>query len=433
LQIQTYAYFGLMKKTYTLNILLIFLLCMTVALSAFAQNDTITAENAVQQGFGSGLNTRTYYDTIIMPHSLSNYGQLKMHIYLNCQGGTCDPYDRLAHVRLSRINSTQWYEIARYITPFGIACDWDFDVTDYRYMLTDTIVLESFIDTWVNPAWLVTMKFEFLAGVPSTDSIHIDNLWNNYGLVYGDTTQPVNIPPFLTILHAGADSVKLKMTTTGHGQGNLNNAAEFFQATDSVLLNDSVYFLHSLWRTDCATNVCNPQHGTYQYSRAGWCPGKSVTPANFNITPMFTAGQSVKIGYNLESYFNTCSPNDPSCATSGSCPSCAYNSGGHTQPYYAIDGQLITYYKRINTGISDQAQTDISISPNPGKGLYTLHVGIVGAVSVMMVYDYLGNVVLQDRVSAIDTKLNLQNVAQGVYFVKVQDGQSSRILKVVKE
>ena len=419
-----------MKKIYPLLVAVLF--CLGTFVSASAQNDTITAEDNVMQGFGGGLNTRVVYDTVVLPHDLSSYGHINLHIYLNCGAGGCDPWDRLAHIRLGHLHSSDWYEVGRYITPYGIACDWSFDVSDYRYMLSDTIVLESFIDTWVNPAWLVTLKFEFISGTPTTDAIKIDNLWNNYGMVYGDTTQPVNIPSFQTTLMAGADSVKLKMTTTGHGQGNLNNAAEFFQATDSVLLNDSVYFLHSLWRSDCATNVCSPQNGTYTYSRAGWCPGKSVAPASFYITPSFSPGQNVKIGYALESYFNTCSPHNPGCVTGGSCPDCSYNYNGHTEPYYAIDGQLITYYK-VNTGITDANRSDITIRPNPGKGLFNLHIGSAFRAAFVTVYDYIGNMVLHNSVSTVESTLDLRSVPQGLYFVKIQGDQSSQTLKVVKE
>ena len=424
-----------MKKLYLFNILLAALFTLGAVFTASAQNDTVTAENNLMQGFGGGLNTRVVYDTVVLPHDISAYGNINLHVYLNCAGGGCDPWDRLAHVRLSKLNSPNWYEIARYVTPFGIACDWAFDVSDYRYMLTDTVVLESFIDTWVNPAWLVTLNFEYQAGTPTTDSIQIETIWNNYGMVYGDTTQPLSIPSYPTALHTGADTVRLKMTCTGHGQGNLNNAAEFYETIDTVLLNDSVYYLQDLWRTDCATNVCSPQNGTYQYSRAGWCPGKSVIPSSFYITPNFSAGDSVKIGYDLQSYFNTCSPNDPSCATNGSCPSCAYNNNGHTQPYYAIDGQLITYYHHINsnTGIANVSLPDITIRPNPGKGLYTLHIGNVSSSCSVIVYDYLGNIVLQSQVSTVESKLDLQNASEGVYFVKVIDSRSSTTLKVVKE
>jgi hypothetical protein len=157
-----------------------------------------------------------------------------------------------------------------------------------------------------------------------------------------------------------------------------------------------------------------------------------VTPSEFGITPHFAAGQPVTIGYSLQSYFNTCSPNNPGCVTGGNCQDCAYNNNGHTQPYYAIDGQLITYYT-LPSGIRSIAASGISIRPNPGQGLYTLHVGSAGADCSVTVYDYLGTAVMQKPIYATETQLNLQYVPQGIYIVKVCDSRSAQTLKVVKE
>jgi len=44
------------------------------------------------------------------------------------------------------------------------------------------------------------------------------------------------------------------------------------------------------------------------------------------------------------------------------------------------------------------------------------------------VYDVLGNVVLKGHVSNLD-KINIQNLQKGIYFVKLTNGYSQRIIK----
>ena len=47
-----------MKKLYLFNILLAAIFSLGAIFTASAQNDTVTAENNLMQGFGGGLNSR---------------------------------------------------------------------------------------------------------------------------------------------------------------------------------------------------------------------------------------------------------------------------------------------------------------------------------------------------------------------------------------
>ena len=157
----------------------------------YCQSDTtITTFFEVHQGFGGDLN-RTETDTFIFPPSVTGYDSILMHVTLKCPSGGCDPWDRLAYIQL--INNGYTYEIGRYVTPYGKGCGWTMDVSDYRSLLTDTVIISSFIDTWVNPAWLVTIQFEFKAGSAQYEYTSIDNLWSNYYVTYGDTSNPIDI------------------------------------------------------------------------------------------------------------------------------------------------------------------------------------------------------------------------------------------------
>ena len=156
-----------------------------------------------------------------------------------------------------------------------------------------------------------------------------------------------------------AEEVYLRMITTGHGQGNTDNAAEFSYRVHDININGELAFLHDFWRSDCESNPCSPQNGTWQYDRAGFCPGDKVNHDDFYIMENSLYGDTLMFDYILEDYTNFCSPNNPSCVDGSTCTQCEYNYTGHTEPFYFIGSQLIihsnsyhsnadTYFKLID-------------------------------------------------------------------------------------
>ncbi len=410
--------------------LISFLTLCTAPIVLIAQADTsITTLNNVHQGNGNGLATRTVIDTFLMPQDISVYNAIRLHISLSCPSGGCDPWDRYANV--SVYHETEWFEIARYITPYGKACGWITDVSDYRSMLKDTVILKSFIDTWTNPGWLVKLEFEFIAGTPLYENIKVENLWNNDNLVYGDTATPAVLPVVTKTIDPTALGVKLRMVNTGHGQGNTGNAAEFSQKTHSLYINGNLINTHLLWRTDCATNPCSPQSGTWQYNRAGWCPGADVLPTFFDLTSLVTPGQSVDLDYRLQYYFNSCSPANAGCVTGSTCADCNYNYNGHTEPHYKIAGQLITY-ESVSTGIKQQSSTDeFSIYPNPSNGLIRLKTKKTSSTGKIEVFDLLGNSVYNGKLEGDMHTVDLSNLSKGTYFLKYFSNDKTEIQRFI--
>src|SRR5205085_2924206 len=109
--------------------------------------------------------------------------------------------------------------------------------------------------------------------------IKVENLWMKYNTVYGDSTQPIDMPEITRYVESDATGVKIKMINTGHGQGNTGNAAEFSQKTHHIIVNGTQNFSQLLWRANCSSNPCSPQAGTWTNNRAGWCPGADVIPS----------------------------------------------------------------------------------------------------------------------------------------------------------
>jgi len=399
--------------------------------TAMVADTTITTLNNVHQGNGSGLGTRTVIDTFFFPHDISMYSTIDMHITLSCPSGGCDPWDRFANV--SVYHDTEWFEIGRYITPYGKACGWLADVSDYRNMFSDTVIIRSFIDTWTNPGWLVKLDFEFTAGVALYDNIKVENLWYNENLVYGDAINPPTLPAINKTVDLNAQVVKFKMVNTGHGQGNTDNAAEFSQKIHSLYVNGLETNTHLLWRSNCATNPCSPQSGTWQYNRAGWCPGADVLPVYFDLTTITSPGQNIDLEYRLQNYLNLCSPANASCITGSTCADCNYNYNGHTEPHYKISGQLITYLS-TGTGVNQLNDADnLIITPNPTTGIVHLEFNNTTATGRVSIFDILGNLVYDSSVSGLTSSIDMREFAIGTYILKYSSVDQNFVRRIFKQ
>ena len=306
--------------------------------SVLYSDTTVVAFDAVHHYFGSMGNNRTVIDTIQFHDSNIEYSDIIMHLSLDCPAGGCDPWDRKAKISVKHLG--EWFEIGRYVTPYGVECGWDIDVTDYRSILKGEVALRSYIDTWVQPGWLVSIEFEFITGIghPFTS---LRNVWNYDYVTYGDPTNPVNISTITEYIPEDTEDAYLRITTTGHGQGNTDNAAEFSIKRHNILINGESSYFHNFWRDNCEFNQCSPQNGSWQYDRAGFCPGDKVTPQDFSILDYSLPGDTLQLDYILEDYFNECSPNNPSCVNGVTCSSCNYNNTGHTEPFYYIGSHLI--------------------------------------------------------------------------------------------
>jgi hypothetical protein len=269
------------------------------------------------------------------------YKTITLHIQLTCPAGGCDPWDRLANIGVIAANGNT-IEIARYATPYGVGGAWDVDVTDLRPILAGSVQFKGFVDTWVGSGkgWLLTATLKYVGGIPSNVPVAVlPTGWGNLDI--GDPAHPP-APSANVTLPAGASRAALRLFVSGHGQGNANNCAEFCSLGHAVLLGGAQVEKKPLWRDDCKNNPINNQAGTWQYARAGWCPGADVKPWTVSLG-QHAAGQSFKVDYAIDSYVNTCSPASCTPSTCVFKTSCDYDNGNHTSPYYAFSGLVIAY------------------------------------------------------------------------------------------
>ena len=155
-------------------------------------------------------------------HQYSNHIQYhrELHTYLSRSTDLNDKLiSLLCKAKISVYHLDQWIEIGRYVTPYGIECGWNIDVTDYRSLFKGEVQIRSFIDTWVQPGWLVSIEFDFVSGSNEYPYTVVRNLWNYDRLVYGDPTIPIDIATINEYLPNDTEEAYIRITTTGHGQG----------------------------------------------------------------------------------------------------------------------------------------------------------------------------------------------------------------------
>lgn len=283
-------------------------------------SNRITLVDKKQHNFGSA--GQTQFSETILPNDLEEYDKLLMHISVECPSTGCDPWDQPGKVIV--IKENEEFEIARFITPFGIACgDWTVDITDFKSLLTGSVNIKSFIQVWGPSGWLLEINLEAIKSVDQEPVFQkITPLWGNDNLIYGDPNISSDLPTKEVTVNANTTASHLRMTISGHGQGNTDNAAEFSRRTHRVVTNGNHIANHVLWKTDCAQNVCRNQLGTWLFSRAGWCPGQQVNPFIVDLTSELQAGNVGTIDYELEAYTNLLHT--------------GYNGGSHTEPHYRV-------------------------------------------------------------------------------------------------
>ncbi len=238
--------------------------------------DTLTKWPSYYNNYVYDEGGKTIDSTLVTPDSTIYYEDLPYY---------GDPYEIVIP-----------WEIARYITPYGIGLDlgegwtWVFDVTDYEPMLRDSVHI-----TAGNFQELLDLKFYMIEGTPPRDVKKIEKVYSGY---WNLSEFPEKVPPKTLQLIDEASTFKVKTRTSGHRFDNPTNCAEFCYKVHNVEVNgESIYDWQII--EECSNNPLYPQGGTWIYDRAGWCPGAKVTEHDIEITPYITS-DSVVLDYNSQ-------------------------------------------------------------------------------------------------------------------------------------
>ena len=198
------------------------------------------------------------------------------------------------------------WEIGRFITPYGIGLTlgpngfrWTFDVTDYQWLLRDSVDLSA-----GNQQELIDLEFELIEGIPPREVVNHQRPWG--GLTsrsYADLDNDVALPAVQVDLSPDAAQWSLRTRLTGHGHnsntGDYPHCCEWKNNSHYVYLNGTLADQWNIWQThDCALNPVYPQGGTWLNSREGWCPGDLVKDHEVVLTGL-TPGGTATLDYDI--------------------------------------------------------------------------------------------------------------------------------------
>lgn len=294
--------------------------------------NVVTFQN-VHHAFGAGL-SQSHTGVYNFPVDMTQVSNITMYVQLTCPSEGCNAWDVYANIAVKNQTTTNWMEIGRYITPYGVdnhqlERGFEIDVTDFKSMLTGSVELKSFVEVWGADGWNVSVDFDITTGGEieypyyAIAEVLQYNLNSLEGIPYGvpndfDVDKTISIPD-----NAEATSLRTIITGWGHAtplDPGGRPCAEWCFRTHQVLVNGSLGFEHYMGPLGCSGNPVSPQNGNWSPSRAGWCPGMSVPNRIDNFdTPM--AGQTFAFAYDLEDWVS--------------------DSGGTSNAYYAISNFVV--------------------------------------------------------------------------------------------
>ncbi|MCX6190535.1 MAG: peptide-N-glycosidase F-related protein [Bacteroidetes bacterium] len=260
------------------------------------------------------------------PDGTKTYRQILMKYSLGCASTGCSGWDYTNHIQylkalgiydssVAKIDTsggkhdTLWnktertdkYELGRVITPYGTYMQgagsngylptWQhrywFDVTDFVDLLKDSGTMRC-VYSGYSSGFSATVEFYFIEGTPPRKVLKLENVWGSGGancMGYSNSTQfeSTQIPMKTLSVLPNTKGASFQFTSSGHGGDNSENAAEFYDESAEVLLNNNSIGKMHLWRDDCGKNPIYPQGGTWIYDRANWCPGTKVNTFSFDL------------------------------------------------------------------------------------------------------------------------------------------------------
>lgn len=374
------------------------------------------------------------YVTGQLPSYLGAYNKISAILRVHCPSGGCETYDRISSID-AQDHEGNWFQVIKYITPYGVGCTHTLDVTDYMSILQGKVNFRINCGSMEN-GLLYDLSFSYTEGVPLHAYSTVQEVWKGY-YPFGDYANLQPVAAFDYFYHPGlVVASKLKLVSTGHGWGSLNtgNAAEFYEATHNILVNGVQKFSQHNW-TDCNPNpdACQPQNGTWYYDRAGWCPGSISKPFDFDMTPYIADG-AVQLRYQFyDQYIDQCHPHNPNCVTGTTCTDCSDNFN----PSLDVACNLINFADSPITTVANQQFTPytsvIDVFPNPTTGRIdiSLNSNTTLGNAMIFIYDNMGRPVLQKEWNSKKTSIDLTGQPKGVYLLKMVSTNRTEVKRVI--
>ena len=265
-------------------------------------------------GYGGGF-SQSAIQMFSLHDDLSEIQQIKMYLQIDCPSTGCDDWDRFANVKVKDQATGNWYEIARYITPYWVGTQQlqrglEFDVTDFKSFLKDNVELRIYIENWTTKADIVSIDFDYIVGTPDYENYEVAEVLSLHsnsisGVPYGvthnlDLEKSIQIP-------SNSENIQFRTIISGWGHATPYDAdgrpcAEWCFRTHDIKINGSYTFQHNLGPIGCSANPINNQNpGNWQPDRAGWCPGMAV-PVRMNSLDTSYSGSTISFEYDFEDW-----------------------------------------------------------------------------------------------------------------------------------
>ncbi|MFZ4399545.1 MAG: LamG-like jellyroll fold domain-containing protein [Bacteroidales bacterium] len=366
-----------------------------------------------------------------LPSFIGAYDTIIATLTVSCPTGGCGAWDYVRSIK-ARSHEGNWFEIIRYITPYGTACSHKINLGDYMSILNGKV---SFKVVGLDNGYLYALSFTYKSGAPPHIYSQVSQVWNStYDFGNYANQQPVSV--YNHTFPANVKSSKIKLISTGHaGPSNTNNAAEFYDATHHIYINNVNTFVQHNWTT-CNPNPdnCMPQSGTWQYNRAGWCPGTIAQPFNYDLSS-FIPSNNIAIKYVFyEQYIDQCNPNYPGCVSGTTCTNCSADA----QPSLIVNCNLVNCFDvpppdpQILNVQELKKDFGIAVFPNPSNGIFTLASNNKpDHVCTVAIYNIMGNIIKQFEWIGENLDVNLNGFAKGVYFMKVSNKDGFEVKKLM--
>ena len=248
---------------------------------------------------------------------MSKIENIKMYVQLECPSAGCNAWDVFANILVREPVSNEWYEIGRYITPYGVDTKAlergiEIDVTDFKSLLSGTVELKAYIEVWGNDGWNLSVDFDYTEGEPDFKNYQISRVmqYNRNsleGVIYGEDQSKFDLDKSISF-GENIQSAHLRTIITGWGHATPadddgRRCAEWCFRTHTIKIDGANKFQHQMRGIGCGSNPINNQGGNWQPDRAGWCPGMAV-PLRVDKFSENLNGKTIKFDYNFQPWVN---------------------------------------------------------------------------------------------------------------------------------
>ena len=115
--------------------------------------------------FGGGF-SQSSVQIFTLHNEPRNVQSIKMFVKLRCPADGCNAWDVFANVKVKDNSSGEYYEIGRFITPYGVDNSafpdgYEIDVTDFKSLLKGPTELRAYIETWGSDGWEISVDFKY--------------------------------------------------------------------------------------------------------------------------------------------------------------------------------------------------------------------------------------------------------------------------------